>query len=94
MNSLFSSTLNRSFNCRPLASANKLDCSEELQEQIEWELMENKRISRIAIFRKGSIDSDNRTLDEILNWSIDKMLKFKSTYGNSIQSISSSVPKL
>jgi hypothetical protein len=61
--------------------------SEEFQEQIEWELMENKRASRIAIYRKGSIDSDNMALDEILNWSIEKMLKFKSIFGDKIKSI-------
>jgi hypothetical protein len=54
---------------------------------LEWEFMENKRASRIAIYRDGSIDSDKETLNTIRNWSIENILKIKSTFEKRLKKI-------
>ena len=53
----------------------------ELSESLEWERLDHRRASRIAILRQGSIDDDQETLGEIANWMIDKLLAFKRVFG-------------
>ena len=53
----------------------------ELQESLKWERLENLKVSRIAAVRQGSIDDDEETLEEIQEWMIDKLLKFKQVFG-------------
>ena len=52
----------------------------ELGESLDWERLNNRSASRIAIRRQGSID-DDETLEEIENWMIDKLLDFKRVFG-------------
>ena len=53
----------------------------ELKEQLEWESLEGRRVSRIFIRRPGSIDNDDETLNDIRDWMIDRLLKFKDVFG-------------
>ena len=53
----------------------------ELSESLEWERLNHRRASRIAILRQGSIDDDQKTLNEIASWMIDKLLAFKRVFG-------------
>ena len=53
----------------------------ELQESLEWERLDNARASRIAVYRDGSIDDPIDSLEEIKDWSIDRLLSFKRVFG-------------
>lgn len=53
---------------------------EKFGAKLEWELLENKQASRIAIYRTGSIDEDTTTLTEIQDWSIKQLLKMKNIF--------------
>ena len=53
----------------------------ELSEPLEWQRLENRRASRVAILRQGSIDDDDQTLTEISDWMIEKLLAFKRVFG-------------
>jgi hypothetical protein len=44
---------------------------------IEWEELPDKRASRIAIYRQGSINDDSATLENIRDWAISNLLLFK-----------------
>ncbi len=55
--------------------------------KLEWELLENKRASRVAIYRPGSIDEDTQTLSEIKDWSIQQLLNFKKTFGKRLNNL-------
>lgn len=44
---------------------------------IEWEELPDKRASRIAIYRQGSINDDSATLANIRDWAISHLLLFK-----------------
>ena len=53
----------------------------ELGESLEWERLDEKRACRISAVRPGSIDDDEKTLEEIRDWMIDRLLKFKEVFG-------------
>ena len=54
-------------------------------EALEWERLDSKRASRIAVYRPGSIEDDQKTLDEIKDWSIETLLKFKKVFAPKIE---------
>ena len=53
----------------------------ELQESLKWERLEDLKVSRIEAVRQGSIDDDEETLEEIQDWMIERLLKFKQVFG-------------
>ncbi len=55
----------------------------DLQEPsaLEWERLDNRRASRIAAVRQGSIDDDEGELEETRNWMAEKLLDFKRVFG-------------
>lgn len=55
----------------------KEEIHSKLGESLEWERMDEKQASRIAVYRDGSIDVSEEELEEIKAWHIDKLLKFK-----------------
>ena len=57
------------------------DIQSELGETLEWERLDDRRASRIAVVRRGSIDDDEETLAEIRAWMVERLLKFKQVFG-------------
>lgn len=53
----------------------------ELSESLEWQRLDNGKASRIALLRQGSIDDDEKMLDELRNWMIEKLFDFKRVFG-------------
>ena len=49
-------------------------------EPLKWERLDDKRACRIAIYRDGSIEDDPAKLNEIRDWSIQKLLKLKDVF--------------
>jgi len=58
----------------------KDEIENEFGEKFEWERLDNKRGSRIAIYRSGSLESDQEALNDIRAWSIEKVLKLKKVF--------------
>jgi hypothetical protein len=50
-------------------------------EALEWERLESKHAARIAIYRPGSIDSDDAALSEIRAWAVSRLLRLKEVFG-------------
>jgi hypothetical protein len=50
-------------------------------ESLQWERLDDRRASRIAIYRHGSIDDAPETLVEIRNWAVKQLLMFKKIFG-------------
>jgi len=49
------------------------------------EILEDKRASRIAIYRQGSISEDTTTLNEIKDWCIKQLLNFKKVFAKRME---------
>ena len=59
----------------------KGDLESQFGETLEWERLDDKRVSRIAVVRPGSIDDGEETLAEIRAWMVERLLKFKQVFG-------------
>jgi hypothetical protein len=57
----------------------------EFGEKLSWEELPDKRAARIAIYRQGSIDEDSKTLTEVKDWAIQKLLTFKRVFEERIK---------
>ena len=53
----------------------------KLQESLEWDRLDNRRASRIAVTRPGSIDDAQEALEETHDWMVKKLLDFKRVFG-------------
>lgn len=47
---------------------------------LEWEELESKRASRIAVYREGNIDMPSAQLQEIEPWMVAELLSFKRVF--------------
>lgn len=54
------------------------------KEPLSWERLEQRRASRIAVYRPGTIDDPLETLEEVRAWLIDHLLRFKAVFGRRI----------
>ena len=59
----------------------------ESQEQIEaqlgvlnWDRLDDAKISRVGVSRSGSIEDSEEGLDEIRSWMIDHVNRFPTTF--------------
>lgn len=53
--------------------------------QLEWERLDEKRASRIALYRDGVIESSDSELEEIRKWHIENLLKIKQIFSPEIK---------
>ncbi len=60
----------------------------EFKNQLEWERLNDKRASRIAIYMSGSIMDDSNTIMNIKEWAVKNLLKFKEVFPKYIKEIS------
>ncbi len=58
----------------------KMEISAKYGQELTWERLDEKRASRIAIYRDGSIDADESELEEIKQWHIEHLLQFKKIF--------------
>jgi len=61
-------------------AASRQDIEREFGEPLEWERLDDRRASRIALYRAGSIEDDEDTLTEIRAWMIERLLKIKKVF--------------
>jgi hypothetical protein len=76
---LGNSDKNKAFFDRLLAD--RADIETSLGEPLEWERMEDRRASRVAVYRQGSIELDSEELETIHAWGITHLIKFKHVFG-------------
>jgi hypothetical protein len=54
----------------------------EFGEPLVWERQDDRRASRVAIYRAGRIEDNDQTLAEIREWCIDHLLRLKRVFGH------------
>jgi hypothetical protein len=50
-------------------------------EELSWERLDECRACRVAVYRPGSIEDDQQTLEVVRGWMIERILKFKDVFG-------------
>ena len=63
----------------------KAEIEGDLQLELGWERLDNRRACRIAAYRDGDIDVDSETLANIKSWTIQNLLKFKAVFPAKVQ---------
>ena len=58
-----------------------------LQESLEWQRMEGRKACRIAVTRPGVITDSPEILEEIQDWMIERLLKFKHVFGPRLKNL-------
>jgi hypothetical protein len=53
----------------------------EIGAHLEWERLDDRRASRVALYRSGSIEDSSEELQEIREWGIQNLLLFKRVFG-------------
>jgi len=57
----------------------------EFPEELSWEPLEERRASRVAIYRSGTIFDSHEALEQHKKWCIERLLHFKRVFGPKIQ---------
>jgi len=52
----------------------------DFQSKLEWERLDNKRASKVAIYRDGNIELTDQELESIREWHVATLLKMKSVF--------------
>ena len=65
-----------------LLKGEQIAIESECGESLEWERLDERRASRIAVYRDGAIDGTDAELDEIRAWAITRLLRFKEVFGS------------
>ena len=68
----------------------KAAIEEQFGGRLDWERLDDRRASRIAIYRPGKIEVDAEELSVLQDWAIGQMLNFKSVFAQRIPSATSS----
>lgn len=66
---------------------NKAEITYEFGSELDWERLDDKRASRIAVYRHGTIDFPAIELEEIRQWHIENLLTFKKVFPEKIKKI-------
>ncbi len=53
----------------------------DLQEILEWERLDNRRACRISAVQPGTIEDEEEALENLQEWMIAGLLKFKTVFG-------------
>jgi hypothetical protein len=67
-------------------ASDKSNIEREYGATLEWERLDEKRASRIAIYRPGKIDEVS-SHDELLRWAMEQLLRFKKVFGPRLDQI-------
>jgi len=67
-------------------AATRLQIEEQFGAPLKWERLDDKRASRIALYRDGTID-DAAQLDELGEWAIDSLLRLKRVFNPSVAAL-------
>jgi hypothetical protein len=59
--------------------AQKTEIEATIGEELSWERLDNRRASRIALYRDGAITDDADKLASLRKWAVDAMIRFYDT---------------
>ena len=63
----------------------KTEIDSKLEEQLEWECLDERKHATISVYRDGGIGSSDSELEEIRIWHIENLLKFREVFTPKIE---------
>jgi len=72
--------------------ASREDIEKEFGEELAWEPLGDKRASRIAAYRMGSIEEEDEALAAIHSWAVEKLLKIRDVFGGRLREALAQLP--
>ena len=60
--------------------SSKNQIEEELGERLVWERMDDRRASRIAVYKPGSIQDPEQHLEELKEWAVEEVAKLHKVF--------------
>lgn len=63
-----------------LLKQSQAEIEEAIGDVLEWEEIPDKRASRIAVYRTGTIEDALRSTDEYVSWAAQRMSKFREVF--------------
>lgn len=67
--------------------SHKQEIEEDFGEPFSWEPLENKRASRLALYRDASIFDSDSELEQVQSWHVEKLLRIKEVLTNRVSEI-------
>ena len=65
--------------------AERDDIEHEVGAELSWERLNDARSSRVAWYTTGSIDYSAESLQELSDWAIESLLKFRNVFQKRIR---------
>jgi hypothetical protein len=59
----------------------------EFGESLSWERLEDRKACRVAAYTSGSIENDERALEEIRHWMMDRLFRFRKVFGPRLRKV-------
>lgn len=60
---------------------------QELGMPLNWDRLDDARLSRVGTYREGTIDSSETELDELRDWAVSTLIKFRDVFGKRIRAL-------
>ncbi|MDI3538261.1 MAG: hypothetical protein PWQ13_284 [Bacillota bacterium] len=65
----------------------KESIEQELGMPLIWDRLDDARLSRVGTYREGAIDSPDAELDELQDWAVSTLIKFRDVFGKRIRAL-------
>ena len=70
---------------------NKVFIESELGQPLEWERLDHRRASRIAMYKKGAITDPPENLESIIDWAVESVIPLFNAFNKRIETISQEI---
>src|SRR5215208_4536741 len=65
----------------------KTELQSKFEEPLSWERLDDKRASRVAVYRPGRIEQTQEELDTIRAWLVSRLLKLREAFGPAVSTL-------
>ena len=67
--------------------ARKCELEAAFGESLSWERLDDKQASRVALYRTGNIEAQEQQLQQIHQWIVKSLLKFKQVFSPAVSAV-------
>jgi hypothetical protein len=64
----------------------------EIEEPLTWQHLDEKRACRAFVYQDASIDSSPDTLEQLKDWAVERLIRFKEVFGPRVKNLRIQLP--